>query len=425
MRKTVTNYTEADIKEAIDAVRNNRVKPSAAAKDKNIPLATLYARLSETRGSGPRGAKPILSSEEESFLVQTIEIFEKWQLPLLRRSVIEIARAFMIELDPGRRSVVVKRSTKHVISSQSGSGKEMTTVLICASASGKILPPYIIYAGTHLWNTWISMDHQVELLCLPPHSTTVLQPLDVVTLTKIKTAWRKLLVTHNTQTNSEKIDKKRFSYMIGDLWRNHILPSHCSSGFSRAGIYPYDPRAVSKEKLFEPPALSSSDAPSNFTDDIGLTDRSVLRPTRSLSCTAMSTDALAATTTPLQQPNLISSFAMTDDALTTTDGISSNLLISSSSNDLRDLSSSMVQSTTSENRSFTSSILEEVNQILYSQPIDPCDNSLLPIDMNAKSQQDISLPIIQPIEPRKSLSSIEDPSKNNSRNSLEVLTSVI
>ncbi|CAF3129795.1 unnamed protein product [Rotaria sp. Silwood2] len=215
-RKTVTNYTEADIKEAIDAVRRNRVKPSAAAKDKNIPLATLYARLSETRGRGPRGAKPILSSEEELFLVQTIEIFEKCQLPLLRRSVIEIARAFMTELgkkisptvqltdwfisfmarhpdlkltkcenlekarsisctplvlkrwfevlhgvlskyklldarpdaifnvdesgfflDPGRRSVVVKRSTKHVISSQSGSDKEMTTVLICTSASGK------------------------------------------------------------------------------------------------------------------------------------------------------------------------------------------------------------------------------------------------------------------------------------------------
>jgi phage terminase large subunit GpA-like protein len=35
-----------------------------------------------------------------------------------------------------------------------------------------------------------------------------------VTLTKVKTAWRKLLVTHNTQTNSQKIDKRRFSYMV-------------------------------------------------------------------------------------------------------------------------------------------------------------------------------------------------------------------
>ena len=32
------------------------------------------------------------------FLVQTIEIFEKWQLPLLRKSVIDIARTYMLEL---------------------------------------------------------------------------------------------------------------------------------------------------------------------------------------------------------------------------------------------------------------------------------------------------------------------------------------
>lgn len=144
------------------------------------------------------------------------------------------------------------------------------SVLTCC----RLLPPYIVFAETHLWSAWIcknsfpgtrfnaspsgwveehvffdwlskhfipfvahtpkpvllifdghkahistritklAMDHQVELLCLPPHSTTVLQPLDVVTLTKVKTAWRKLLVTHNTQTNSQKIDKRRFSYLV-------------------------------------------------------------------------------------------------------------------------------------------------------------------------------------------------------------------
>lgn len=196
----------------------------------------------------------------------------------------------------------------------------------------RILPPYIVHEGKNLWSTWIcknsypgtrvnvsdsgwveehvffdwlskqfipfvadvrkpillifdghqahistrisklAMDHRIELLCLPPHSTTILQPLDVVTLTKVKTSWRKLLQLHNTQTNSQKIDKKRFSYLvsvkpvllndihlcssvlkIGKLWKDYILPSHCSAGFSRAGVYPYDPRAVSKEKIFEPP----------------------------------------------------------------------------------------------------------------------------------------------------------------------------
>ena len=235
-RKTVTKYTDSDLKKALAAVRNKELKPSAAAQQYNIPLPTLYARLSGVRDGGARGAKTILLPEEETFLVETIQIFEKWQLPLLRRSVIDIARAYMSELgkkidptaqlsewfisfmsrhrnlklakcenlekarsvsctpqvvrkyllferdlivknhfyslisdcwfetlnkvltkhklhdrpnaifnvdesgffnDPGRRSVVVKRSTKHVISSQSGSGKEMTTILISTSASGK------------------------------------------------------------------------------------------------------------------------------------------------------------------------------------------------------------------------------------------------------------------------------------------------
>ncbi|CAM2730587.1 unnamed protein product, partial [Rotaria socialis] len=51
------------------------------------------------------------------------------------------------------------------------------------------------------------MTNGVQLECLPTHSTTILQPLDAVTLTKLKTAWRKLLHQHNFKTNSAPIDK--------------------------------------------------------------------------------------------------------------------------------------------------------------------------------------------------------------------------
>ncbi|CAF0780267.1 unnamed protein product [Adineta steineri] len=102
------------------------------------------------------------------------------------------------------------------------------------------------------------MDHHVELICFPPNNTTVFQPLDVVTLTKIKTAWRKLPMIHNSQTSSQVTDKKHLSYLIGNLWRNHILPIHSSSRFSQSGIYPSDPRAVSKEKLCVQPTSASS-----------------------------------------------------------------------------------------------------------------------------------------------------------------------
>lgn len=97
-RKTTTNYTQVDIENAIKAVQTSELTPSAAADMYKIPLPTLYSRLSGRRGQGPRGARTILTNEEEELLVQTIEIFEKWQLPLLRRNVTDIARSYMLEL---------------------------------------------------------------------------------------------------------------------------------------------------------------------------------------------------------------------------------------------------------------------------------------------------------------------------------------
>lgn len=61
-----------------------------------------------------------------------------------------------------------------------------------------------------------ALDNQIELECLPPHTTTILQPLDVATLTKVKTAWRQLLNDHNLKTNAAPIDKSRFALLVSD-----------------------------------------------------------------------------------------------------------------------------------------------------------------------------------------------------------------
>jgi hypothetical protein len=140
--------------------------------------------------------------------------------------------------------------------------------------SNRFLPPYIIYKGLRLFDTWcprngypgtrynatksgwveepvfydwfvnhflpavkdekrpilllmdgykshisarlikMALDHAVHIECLPPHSTTVLQPLDVVTLSKVKLAWRQLLRKHNQVTNSKPIDKPQFALLV-------------------------------------------------------------------------------------------------------------------------------------------------------------------------------------------------------------------
>ena len=146
-----------------------------------------------------------------------------------------------------------------------------------SSFHSRKLPPYIIHRGKKLWSTWVpkngfpgtrynvtksgwveeevfydwftnqfcptvqhitrplilffdghrahisarivktAMDNGIELECLPPHTTTLLQPLDVVTLHKVKSAWRILLTEHNTKTNSASIGKAKFSSMVSLL----------------------------------------------------------------------------------------------------------------------------------------------------------------------------------------------------------------
>ncbi|CAF2132996.1 unnamed protein product [Rotaria magnacalcarata] len=433
VKKIKPNYLNADVDRALCLIKEKKLTVVDAGREYNIPLGTLYSRLSGKRGSGGRGRRPILLNDEEEFLVYVIELFQEWQQPLTRKCVINMARTYMIELgkkispdvrliewfnsfmsrwrdklkiatsmklerirsqsctkevitkwferlhvvlsklklldkpasiwnvdesgffeDSGRRQVIVKRSTRYAISSQSGSGKSMTTVLLCTSAAGRCLPPYIIYKAAQLYDSWcpkngypgarynvstngwadsdtfndwflhhfvpnvkhekrpillimdgykshistkiikIALDHNVHIECLPPHSTTLLQPLDVVTLSKVKTAWRQLLETYNQKTNSKPIDKSQFALLIAELFKNSILPSHCVSGFLKSGIYPYDPRVISKEKLLEPPTVitSSSYQPvacsnsidkslSNFND---LTLKACPSTTRPSSC---------------------------------------------------------------------------------------------------------------------------------------------
>ncbi len=132
----------------------------------------------------------------------------------------------------------------------------------------------------------LAMEHNIHMECLPPHTTTILQPLDVLTLSKVKQSWRKLLSSHFKQTNAQPLDKQKFAllvsfilfsdhytplfFKISKLFKEHLLPAHCSGGFSKAGIYPFDKRVISKEKLLQPATdeQDTSVSQSNTTDDI-------------------------------------------------------------------------------------------------------------------------------------------------------------
>ncbi|CAK1586992.1 unnamed protein product [Parnassius mnemosyne] len=55
--------------------------------------------------------------------------------------------------DPGKKKCVYRRGVKYPEKVMNYS-KSSTTVMICGSADGTLLPPYIIYKSTHLYDTW-------------------------------------------------------------------------------------------------------------------------------------------------------------------------------------------------------------------------------------------------------------------------------
>jgi hypothetical protein len=98
VRKTKSNYSGDDINHALSYMKKKNLSAVDAARKYNIPVTTLYSRLSGHRGSGSRGRSPILSINEEKFLIHVIELFQEWQQPLSRKSLIDMARTYMIEL---------------------------------------------------------------------------------------------------------------------------------------------------------------------------------------------------------------------------------------------------------------------------------------------------------------------------------------
>ncbi|XP_060801979.1 uncharacterized protein LOC132902121 isoform X1 [Amyelois transitella] len=186
-------------------------------------------------------------------------------------------------------------------------GKDNTTVLLGASAAGDKIPPLIIFKGKYVWDEWTSpnayprttyaatkngwmesdvfeaffkksflpsigverpvlliydghathvglniieaaRDANVTILKLPPHTSHILQPLDISVMKSFKDRWDKVLVKWQRLNIGVQLPKKEFSRIIGEVWAG-IEPQILMNGFRKAGIYPFNPTAVDKSKL--------------------------------------------------------------------------------------------------------------------------------------------------------------------------------
>lgn len=198
-----------------------------------------------------------------------------------------------------------------------GSGREQITVQTCISASGQLMPPYVIYKGARVspfntfggplgtrygatengWMTgeifldWLRMiflssipssrpvlllldghrshigydvrkvavDHGIHVLKLLPHTTHILQPLDVGVLNQFKHVWEPI-VGHFTCRERRIIKKSDFPGLLKQLW-SHFKPEWAVAGFRLAGVVPLNKDAIadSAYKPSEPFSASTDD----------------------------------------------------------------------------------------------------------------------------------------------------------------------
>ena len=91
-------------------------------------------------------------------------------------------------------------------------------------------------------------ESNVHLVCLIPHSSHILQPLDVSVFKPMKTVWRNLLKSHYRETRLSKLNKEAFPKLLSKLY-DSLKPQNLIKGFMACGLFPIDQSAVKVSRL--------------------------------------------------------------------------------------------------------------------------------------------------------------------------------
>jgi hypothetical protein len=106
-------------------------------------------------------------------------------------------------------------------------------------------------------------DHKIIPICLPPHSTHLLQPLDLVIFPQLKRLYSSKVDEYATR-GITGINKEYFLRILGEIYPQIYTPRLINSAFQAAGLLPYNPdealkRCTNPSTSTRPSTPSSSD----------------------------------------------------------------------------------------------------------------------------------------------------------------------
>ena len=208
--------------------------------------------------------------------------------------------------DPKKTKIICRKTTKNPLVLIGNNEKFSYTLEFCCNSVGEYLPPFVLYKSKHLYDTWciggpkntvystspsgwmeaqqfiqwfksvflvhtaknpgekvlffdghfshvsielikLAMDNNVKLICLPPHSSHILQPLDVGVYGHVKKEWRKILKDHYGVTSQQNVDKIFFPKLLNKLFAVGFRASDAILGFCKTGLYPLNKNVISKK----------------------------------------------------------------------------------------------------------------------------------------------------------------------------------
>ena len=88
-------------------------------------------------------------------------------------------------------------------------------------------------------------EHDVIVLCLPPHTTHEAQPLDCCVFGPLKRMWTDACHEFTQNNPGRVITKFQFSSLFSKAWNNALTPANITSGFRKCGVFPFNQSAIS------------------------------------------------------------------------------------------------------------------------------------------------------------------------------------
>lgn len=87
-------------------------------------------------------------------------------------------------------------------------------------------------------------ENDVIMFALPPHSSHDSQPLDLSVFGPLKTHWEDVCHGFMQQHPGRLVTKYSFSELFAKAWVRAVTPANVIAGFQKAGIYPFNPKAI-------------------------------------------------------------------------------------------------------------------------------------------------------------------------------------